>query len=43
MLLMAEREISLLRRVRTELHGSVTVMNGWDFSQRLAREREREI
>ena len=39
---MAEREISLSRRVRTELHGSVAAVNGWDFSQRSARERERE-
>uniref|UniRef100_A0A2N9FEI9 Uncharacterized protein n=1 Tax=Fagus sylvatica TaxID=28930 RepID=A0A2N9FEI9_FAGSY len=38
---MAEREISLSRRVRTELHGSVAAVNGWDFSQRSARERER--
>jgi hypothetical protein len=40
---MVEREISLSRRVRTELHGSVAAVNGWDFSQRSAREREREI
>jgi hypothetical protein len=35
---MAEREISLSRRVRTELHSSVAAVNGWDFSQRLARD-----
>jgi hypothetical protein len=42
-LLMVEREISLSGRVRTELHGSVAAVNGWDFSQRSARERERDL
>ncbi|GMY27967.1 hypothetical protein FCV25MIE_23209 [Fagus crenata] len=40
MLLLVEREISLSRRVRTELHGSVAAVNGWEFSQRSARKRD---